>query len=139
MSNVIPFQLQRPVRQKTPDSLAVWAIRTGNSSDEDPRTSVPCRGDGCQTFAWRGYGGFCGWCEEGQDAVDVLGGCPECGRNDGHHNVGAGHWGLCHQHRTRWFIGANLFSGWREESEAEQRAQFAAVADYAKVEARWSA
>lgn len=43
--------------------------------------------------------------------------CPECG-TDGHFlNVGPDHWFICERHGLRWFGGANLFSGWREEGE----------------------
>jgi len=36
------------------------------STDRDPRGRYLCRGDGCQTFEWRGYAGLCGWCREGR-------------------------------------------------------------------------
>jgi hypothetical protein len=32
----------------------------------DPRGDACCRVDGCQTFAWRGYDGLCGWCHDEQ-------------------------------------------------------------------------
>ena len=47
--------------------------------------------------------------------------CPHCRSNDGYINVGRGHWFYCQEHRVKWFIGSNLFSWWREQSEAEQR------------------
>ena len=47
--------------------------------------------------------------------------CPVCHSNDGFLNAGKGHWFLCHEHRVRWFVGSNLFSSWREETEEEQR------------------
>lgn len=28
----------------------------------DPRSGEPCDGGICQTFAWRGYEPYCGWC-----------------------------------------------------------------------------
>jgi len=34
------------------------------ATDRDPRGRYPCKGDGCQTFEWRGYAGLCGWCQE---------------------------------------------------------------------------
>jgi hypothetical protein len=49
-------------------------------------------------------------------AVDYFGGCPECGYHDGYLNVGRVHWFICHEHRTRWCVGDNLFSSWRSET-----------------------
>lgn len=42
-----------------------WKLRCPEeaAADPDPRSLVPCRGSECQTFAWRGYDGLCGWCE----------------------------------------------------------------------------
>jgi hypothetical protein len=34
------------------------------------------------------------------------------------------HWMFCREHKTRWCIGSNLFSSWRHETEAEQRAWY---------------
>ena len=53
-----------------------------------------------------------------------FGVCPTCHKHDGYVNVGGGHWFLCNEHRVMWFIGANLFSSWRDETEEEQRATF---------------
>ncbi|HUE95105.1 MAG TPA: hypothetical protein VMN39_00510 [Longimicrobiaceae bacterium] len=53
-----------------------------------------------------------------------MGTLPECYRTDGYINVGKGHWFYCKAHRTKWFIGANLFSSWTHETEAEQRARY---------------
>jgi hypothetical protein len=38
-----------------------------NATDPDPRDERPCVGVDCQTFAWRGYDGLCGWCHEAAD------------------------------------------------------------------------
>jgi hypothetical protein len=53
--------------------------------------------------------------------------CPECGHRDGYLNVGKGHWLYCREHRIRWFIGSNLFSNWKDETEDEQRAKYDAL------------
>jgi len=47
--------------------------------------------------------------------------CPECGKTDGYVSVGCDHWFICEAHRTRWPIGANLFSSYLYETEEEQR------------------
>jgi hypothetical protein len=52
---------------------------------------------------------------------DYFGVCPHCGKNDGFINVGRSHWFFCKEHRVKWCAGANLFSSWRHETEAEQR------------------
>lgn len=56
-----------------------------------------------------------------EDGHTYFGGCPVCGDNDGYVNIGRGHWLVCKEHRTRWFIGSNLFSSWRDETPEEQR------------------
>jgi hypothetical protein len=52
-----------------------------------------------------------------QEEPDYFGGCPFCGSNDGYLNVGAAHWFICEEHKTKWCAGMNLFSGWRDEDE----------------------
>jgi hypothetical protein len=49
--------------------------------------------------------------------------CPHCHKTDGYMNVGRDHWYYCSEHRTKWWIGANLFSVF-EEDEEEDRAWF---------------
>lgn len=64
----------------------------------------------------------------------AFGDCPECGSNDGYLNVGAEHWFHCREHETRWFVGVNLFSGWREESEEDWHRNVEVLANYTEVE-----
>jgi hypothetical protein len=40
---------------------------------------------------------------------------------DGWINIGATHWHRCDKHKVKWWIGSNLFSGWRDQTEDEQR------------------
>jgi hypothetical protein len=47
--------------------------------------------------------------------------CPVCRDNDGYLNVGRNHWFFCREHKTKWCVGSNLFSGWRRQTEAEQQ------------------
>jgi hypothetical protein len=47
---------------------------------------------------------------------EYFGGCPVCGRVDRLLNVGADHWFVCDADLTRWWIGTNLFSTWREDT-----------------------
>jgi hypothetical protein len=62
--------------------------------------------------------------------TDYFGGCPKCGRNAGQFNAGRAHWFVCHEHKVRWTCGTNLFSGWRDETEAEQREKWRRIEDY---------
>ena len=48
---------------------------------------------------------------------DYFGSCPDCGFGGHYMNVGRDHWGYCTTHAVRWWIGSNLFSYWRYESE----------------------
>lgn len=68
---------------------------------------------------------------------DHFWGCPECPRDRGPDNVynaGQAHRGACHAHRTTWLLGFNLFSGWREETEQEQRERWREIEDYRAVD-----
>ena len=49
------------------------------------------------------------------------GACPVCHGNDGSINVGNDHWSLCHTHKTKWAVGANLFSSGMDETPEEQQ------------------
>ncbi len=58
------------------------------------------------------------------EVKNYFGGCPICGKTDGFINVGSSHWFMCAEHKTKWCVGANLFSGWKEQTVAEQRRIF---------------
>ena len=45
-----------------------------------------------------------------------FGTCPKCGRADGFVNIGRVQVFFCNEHRTKWWAGANLISGWRDEN-----------------------
>ena len=63
-----------------------------------------------------------------------FGGCPECGDTSGYLNIGREHWFVCDKHKTKWCIGENLFSGWRDETEAEWERNSDKLAGYNKVD-----
>jgi hypothetical protein len=54
--------------------------------------------------------------------TDHFGVCPTCNKTDGYINIGRGHWFYCAQHKIKWCVGENLFSGWQDETEEQQRA-----------------
>ncbi len=62
-----------------------------------------------------------------------FGGCPVCGETTGNLNVGRDHWFICDKHRTKWCIGSNLFSSWRDETEAEWQRNAEKLAGYRAV------
>lgn len=62
-----------------------------------------------------------------------FGGCPECGGEDGFLNVGREHWFVCARHRTKWFVGGNLFSGWRDEPEEAWQENASRLSGYREV------
>jgi len=94
------------------ESLAEGAIL------ESPGTSTVCGTDPCNAIDQR-------W-----------GTCPLCHRNDGYHNVGNDHWFLCHTHKTKWAVGANLFSSATDETPEQQHDQQERIAfdSYEEVE-----
>lgn len=65
-----------------------------------------------------------------------FGVCPICHRTDGYMNVGNEHWFVCNEHKTKWVIGANLFSSCMDETPEQQRAEQEKIgfAGYEKVE-----
>lgn len=77
------------------------------------------------------------------DDDDYFGGCPACGypsRNDGCLNVRSTHYYVCHRHRVRWLVGANLFGSWRYEDDSVWAANDAVLVTYRDVKplmARW--
>ena len=66
-----------------------------------------------------------------------FGGCPECGSNDGYLNLHRAHWFVCHAHRKRWLIGANLFSTWRMETEEDWQQNYERIRGYEEVMPRY--
>jgi hypothetical protein len=52
---------------------------------------------------------------------DDFGLCPTCHKTDGCANVGKSHRFFCKEHKVSWFVGSNIFSSWRDQTEEEQR------------------
>ena len=67
---------------------------------------------------------LCAACRDEGVCSHYFGVCPECGKSDGYINVSRTHWFFCKAHKTKWCIGANLFSSWREQTEDEQRRDY---------------
>ena len=64
---------------------------------------------------------------------EYFGGCPHCGGCDRYMNVERDHWCVCDGHKTKWCIGSNLFSSWRDESEDVWRENEYRLANYMMV------
>lgn len=60
--------------------------------------------------------------------------CPICLHNNGYLNLRREHWYVCHEHRFRWCIGANLFSTWKFESPEDWAENWEIIKDYAEIE-----
>ncbi|MBL1143210.1 MAG: hypothetical protein HND53_14430 [Proteobacteria bacterium] len=45
--------------------------------------------------------------------------CPSCGKTDGFVNLGKEHWFICRDHKSKWFVGVNLFEGWENQTVAQ--------------------
>ena len=60
--------------------------------------------------------------------------CPHCGGNDGYLNVGRTHWFVCHTHKTRWWIGCNMVTTWKQETEDDWKKNAEILAGYTMVE-----
>lgn len=65
---------------------------------------------------------------------DHFGVCPKCHRGGECRNIGRDHWFFCAEHRVKWFVGSNLFSSWRHESEADWRKNADYLADFIEVQ-----
>lgn len=65
---------------------------------------------------------------------EYFGGCPICGQCQDWLNVHRSHWCVCHNHKTKWNVGENLFSSWRYETEADWQRNLYRLANYRTVE-----
>ena len=71
------------------------------------------------------------------EPCDHFGGCPRCGQSDGCMNIGQDHWFVCDAHKRKWCVGSNLFSYWREESDAIWKENADKLAGYVDVRPRY--
>ncbi len=69
-----------------------------------------------------------------EDKDSYWGFCPICHDHDGYVSVGPDHWFVCRAHRTRWWIGSNPFSCWKELSDLDHERNAAQLAGYREVE-----
>ena len=62
-----------------------------------------------------------------------FGNCPQCHKTHGCYSVESDHWYVCHTHRTKWCIGSNLFSCWKDMSEQDFLVNRFMLAGYREV------
>ena len=72
-----------------------------------------------------------------QHEPDYFGGCPECGQTGQCMNVNRDHWFVCDEHKTKWWVGSNLFSCWRDEDEAIWKKNSEKLLGYIDVRPRY--
>jgi hypothetical protein len=75
-----------------------------------------------------------GMFERADESAQCNGGCPVCGRNDGMFNYYRNHYYACDTHRKAWFVGSNLYSAWRHETEEDWAANAERYKDYEMVD-----
>ena len=63
-----------------------------------------------------------------------YGNCPVCGYTDGYINISCNHWFVCHKHKTKWFVGSNLFADWQSEREVDWLGNAVLLGQYRDVE-----
>ena len=64
----------------------------------------------------------------------MWGACPHCRKYEDILNLGRDYWSVCHTHKTKWWIGSNLFSSWRNETEDDWTQNKYRLAEYVQVE-----
>lgn len=64
---------------------------------------------------------------------DRFGNCPTCHKTNGFLNVGRDHWFVCDRHRSKWWVGSNLFSCWRDQDEQGRLVNVHKLAGYREV------
>jgi len=108
-------------------------MNTDNHNQQDTEAMMTCPGDEDEE-AYEAY------LEARLDAArawevpEYWGGCPTCGRQDVCLNVGRYHYFVCHAHKTRWCVGGNLFSFWRDETKDIWERNAALLETYTEVE-----
>lgn len=62
-----------------------------------------------------------------------FGHCDNC-NSCGIMHVGRHHYGLCNKNKTFWYIGSNLLSGWREQTEEQKNENIEYLSNLKEVE-----
>ena len=65
---------------------------------------------------------------------EQYGNCPVCGKTDGYVNISCNHWFVCHEHKTKWFVGSGLFPSWENEREIDWLGNAVLLGRYEDVE-----
>ena len=65
---------------------------------------------------------------------DYFGICPDCSEPGVFRNIGREHYSCCDAHRVFWYVGSNLFSSWRDQTEEQWAANRDLLSGYREVE-----
>jgi len=65
---------------------------------------------------------------------DYFGHCPIPEHENYYLNVGRRHWMVCDKCKITWFIGANLFSSWRQQNKAIWRKNAEIIMEYTEID-----
>src|SRR5262245_9394249 len=104
------YRQRKAERERTCETKSVRSKEKKIAADRNCLTFLNLQFTQCQTSQRR---------KPMQD--DTFGLCPICHKTDGCANAGRSHIFYCNEHKTSWCVGSNLFSGWRKQTEEEQR------------------
>jgi len=68
------------------------------------------------------------------DDKNYFGHCPVKGHDNYYLNIERDHWMVCDSCKIKWFIGANLFGGWREENRDIWEANYKRIKAYHEID-----
>jgi len=62
-----------------------------------------------------------------------FGVCSVCGKSNGSLNMERAYYYVCHKHKNRWWVGANLFDSWNHELEEICQKNYEKIKDYDEI------
>ena len=68
------------------------------------------------------------------DDENYFGHCPVPDHENCYRNIGRSHWMVCDTCRIKWFMGENLFSSWRSQSEETWKANAETIKEYEELD-----
>jgi len=68
------------------------------------------------------------------DDENYFGHCPVPEHENYYLNIGRSHWMVCDKCKIKWFMGENLFSSWRTQSEETWKRNEETIAGFEEVD-----
>jgi len=62
-----------------------------------------------------------------------FGHCPILAHENYYLNISRGHWMVCDDCKIKWFIGANLFNSWRNQTKTTWKNNFTRIKNYKEI------